>query len=97
MNIKKILKNHGLWLANDSQGAKADLSHTNLRYAIGNSEEVKSLQIEQWLIVYTKDVLAIGCQQHSIQNWFAFDDAKKSAMDKNALKWWQKWKDILKK
>jgi hypothetical protein len=78
----------------------ADIQHANLRGAslrgaIGNGEEIKTIQTEKWPIVYTRDVMAIGCEQHSIEDWFAFDDKHIKAMDEDALAFWRKWRPIL--
>src|SRR5574343_389740 len=73
----------------------ADLRGADLRLAIGNKEEVRSMQIEKWDIVFTKDVLAIGCQQHSIEKWRNFTDSEIHRMDSYALDWWKKWKDFV--
>jgi hypothetical protein len=38
----------------------------------------------------------IGCQKHKISDWFLFDDEQISSMHIDALKFWKKWKPILK-
>jgi hypothetical protein len=73
----------------------ADLRDADLRGAIGNGEEIKTIQTEIWPIVYTQDCMAIGCVQHSIEDWFAFDDKHIKAMDEYALAFWRKWRPIL--
>lgn len=72
-----------------------DLSGAKIRSAIGNGKEIKTIQTDQWVIVYTKTDMAIGCQQHSISDWLAFDDDRISEMDQSALEFWRKWKPIL--
>jgi uncharacterized protein YjbI with pentapeptide repeats len=79
----------------------ADLSHANLRDAnlrncIGNMEQIKSLQCDTWLISYTSTHLNIGCQTHTIEDWFDFSNDEISSMDNEALVWWKVWKPILK-
>ena len=75
---------------------EADLRGTNLRGAIGNNAEIKRLQSGHYAIAYTKTIMAIGCEQHSIDQWFAFEDQRILSMDgKTALKFWRKWKPIL--
>ena len=74
----------------------ADLSRANLRDADlsdanGNMNDVFSMRLELWPIVFTKDVLSIGCQQHSINNWKNFCDDEISDMSENALYFWKKW------
>ena len=73
----------------------ADLSGANLRYCIGNSKEVKSLQIGTYLISYTKDILNIGCQSHTLDEWKNFTDAEIEFMDTKALAWWKLNKYII--
>ena len=77
--------------------SSANLSYANLRYAAGNMREIKSLQVETYKITYTQDVMAIGCEQHSIKEWFEFDNKRILEMEgKKALEFWKKWKPILK-
>ena len=74
----------------------ADLQDANLRGAVGNLREVKSIEIfEYWEVTYTRTHMAIGCQQHKIADWWAFDDKTIRDMDLNALDWWRKNKDTL--
>jgi hypothetical protein len=37
-------------------------------------------------------VMAIGCEQHSIDKWMNFSDEEIDKMDTNALQWWEVWK-----
>ena len=73
----------------------ADLRDVNLRWCIGNMREIKSAQFDTYMISWSKDTLAIGCQQHSIEAWWGFDDDTIANMDKGALIWWKKWKPVL--
>lgn len=73
----------------------ADLSGTNLFGTIGNMRELKSMQCDTWSVTWTADTVQIGCQRHTIAEWWAFNDAAISNMDDKALVWWQKWKPIL--
>ena len=73
----------------------ADLGGANLRGAIGNMTQIKSMQIEQYQIVYTSDRLFIGCKNFSINEWKNFDDSEITKMDSGALEWWKNWKDII--
>jgi len=76
--------------------SSADLRSANLRYVeAGNSNEIKTIQDSKYRITYTATYMAIGCQQHTIEQWFKFSDKEISAMDNGALKWWNKWKPIL--
>jgi len=78
----------------------ADLSYANLRsanlsYAVGNSNQIKTLQTETYVVTYTNTVMAIGCKQYSIKEWKNFKDREIKKMDSKALEFWKKWKPIL--
>ena len=80
----------------------ADLTGANLRYAdldycIGNRGEIKSIFIsEVYPITYTSEVIQIGCENHTIKDWFDFDDKKILSMDgKKALKFWRLNKELI--
>ena len=51
----------------DLRGAR--LVGADIRWCIGNGKEVRSLQVGQYAITYTKDVMAIGCMQHTLEEW----------------------------
>ena len=74
----------------------AYLGGANLRYCIGNSKQIKTIQTETYYITYTDKVMAIGCKQHTIEEWFNFDDETIDKMNKGtSLEWWAKWKPRL--
>ena len=73
----------------------ANLRGANLRWCIGNMHEIKSAQFDTYDVTWTKDALAIGCQQHPIKEWWQFDDTTITNMDRDALLWWKKWKLVL--
>ena len=73
----------------------ANLRAADLRWCIGNMREIKSTQFDTYDVTWTKDALAIGCQQHPIKEWWQFDDATITSMDRDALLWWKKWKLVL--
>ena len=75
--------------------SSADLRGANLRWCIGNMREIKSAQFDTYDVTWTKDTLAIGCQQHPIKDWWQFDDTTITNMDRDALLWWKKWKLVL--
>ncbi len=52
----------------------ANLSGANLNNCIGNGKEIKSIQTSKYWIVYTKDVMQIGCENYAIEKWFNFTD-----------------------
>jgi hypothetical protein len=57
--------------------------------------EWKSMQIDTYRIGFNKNILTIGCEQHTIVKWKSFTDERISKMDNNALVWWNKWKDFI--
>ena len=73
----------------------ADLRAADLRWCIGNMREIKSAQFDTYDVTWTKDALAIGCQQHPIKEWWQFDDATITKMDGDMPLWWKKWKLVL--
>ena len=83
----------------DLRGAnlrEADLREACFAYCIGNNKEIKTLQTGSWTIVYTKTHLFIGCETHSIKEWFKFTDNRINSMAPSALTFWRKWKPALK-
>jgi len=75
---------------------RANLSEANIRYCVGNGKEIKTIQTDLYHIAYTKDTMAIGCEQHSIEAWFSFSDETIAAMDEGRyLEWWEKNKETL--
>ena len=73
----------------------ANLSDANLVGASGNCREVRAIQCDIWPVTYTAERMQIGCQNHAIAEWFAFNDGEIAAMDRRALAWWAVWKPIL--
>jgi hypothetical protein len=73
----------------------ANLTGADLWVTIGNTVEIKSLQLERWPVTYTADRLQIGCENHAITEWFEFSDNRISEMDQYALEWWCKYKSVL--
>ena len=93
------LREADLWGAN-LRGAnlrEADLRGANLWGVVGNSIDIKSGQFETYPFAYTDKVLQIGCECHDIDAWWCFDDDRILGMDgEKAVKFWTKWKSILK-
>jgi hypothetical protein len=79
----------------DANLSGASLSGASLRSTIGNQGQIITIQTDVWQIVYTSDVMQIGCQRHSINDWLVFSDDHISKMDSKALEFWKKWKPIL--
>ena len=92
------LRGANLWSA-DLKGAdlwSADLRGADLMDCNGNMTHIKSVFCGQYPVTYTVDVMQIGCQRHSIAEWWEFDNKRILEMDgKTALKWWRTWKPIL--
>ena len=73
--------------------AGANLAGANLNGLSGLNGWVKCIQIEDWPITYTSEVMQIGCQRHSHEEWRGFSDAEIRRMDgMKALTFWHKWK-----
>jgi len=79
----------------DADLGGADLRDARLNHSIGDKTYVKSMQIEEYSIVYTSYRLFIGCKSFSFDEWKEFSDAEISRMDSGALEWWKKWKDTI--
>ena len=99
-----ILPSVKLGLAVKAAIAKgADLYGANLYgadlLAYGNMSQIKTLQLEEWQIGYTKDTMQIGCQRHEIEKWRKWNTeaGRKwiSMMDSGALEWADKWLDLV--
>jgi len=81
----------------------ADLSGADLRElgsmwgVTGNLREVKAIQADIWPVTYTATHMQIGCQFHTLAEWWAFNDEEIGRMDSKALDWWAVWKPILQK
>ena len=79
----------------------ADLSGAYLRGAdlngvSGLNDWIKCIQVEDWPISYTSEVMQIGCQRHTFDAWKNFSDAQIRAMDgRRALTFWAKWKETI--
>jgi uncharacterized protein YjbI with pentapeptide repeats len=73
----------------------ANLIDANLIGANGNLRELKTMQIETYSISFTKDILQIGCKRFSHTEWENFSDDEINKMDKQALSFWNKWKNFI--
>ncbi len=87
--------------------SSADLSYADLRSAdlsyaasiwgaVGNLSQIKSVQCDLWPVTYTAERMQIGCQFHTLAEWWAFSDEEIQEMDSRASAWWSIWKSILK-
>ena len=74
----------------------ADLSGADLNGVCGLNDWIKNIQIEDWPISYTSEIMQIGCQRHPLDAWRNFSDAEIRAMDgKKALTFWHKWRETI--
>ena len=73
----------------------ADLSGVRCSSCIGNGKEITTLQTPYWPVVFTRTDMAIGCEQHSIEDWRKFKDSRIKLMDEDALEFWKKYKDMI--
>ena len=73
----------------------ANLIGANIRYVIGNGMEIKTIQTDTWAITYTSETMSIGFQQHTLKEWFGFNEKQIKDMGKRELEFWTKWKPIL--
>jgi hypothetical protein len=84
------LQNADLQYAN-LQGA--DLQNTNLRWMFGDGERIKTIDDHYRIVIMLEyGVMAIGCEQHNINEWMNFSDEEIHKMDTGALQWWKVWK-----
>ena len=74
----------------------ADLREADLNGVCGLNDWIKNIQIEDWPISYTSEILQIGCQRHPLDAWRNFSDAEIRAMDgRKALTFWHKWRETI--
>ena len=111
INLTEVLDNHAKWLRGEVEGKRADLRGANLEGAnlrdadlrdvklwntVGNSKEIKYLQLETYNITYTSSHLQIGCENHPIEDWETFSNERILQMNgKKALVFWNKWRDMI--
>jgi hypothetical protein len=50
----------------------------------------------KWNITITDNHIQIGCELHTIKQWFSYKDSRISKMDFNALDWWLRNREWLK-
>ena len=76
--------------------SKANLDNASLMNCAGDNKFIRSIQSGKYVIVLAYGVMQIGCERHSISDWWEFSDDEIAKMDTDALNWWKKWKPILK-
>ena len=73
-----------------------NLSSDNLRFiSSADGSVLACINAGKYQVVAASDRVAIGCQMHSVEDWFNFDDDKISRMDDGALEWWKQWKELV--
>jgi hypothetical protein len=74
----------------------ANLQDIKINGCVGNGVEILSLAMIKYSVAYTKDILAIGCRQHTHKEWLEFSAEEISEMDYGVSEgWWKKWKEHL--
>ena len=75
----------------------ADLRCADLWGVSGNRSEIKSIFISKvYAITYTHEIMQIGCENHTISDWWSFSDNEILGMNgRTALKFWHKYKDFI--
>jgi carbonic anhydrase/acetyltransferase-like protein (isoleucine patch superfamily) len=64
---------------------------------IRHQNDCKNIIGERYNITITPKYIKIGCQHHTKEEWWKFTDREILEMDgKDGLKWWTKWKPLLK-
>ncbi|MGR8034450.1 pentapeptide repeat-containing protein [Acinetobacter baumannii] len=71
----------------------ADLRDADLRGAKASPLIVYGLRWD--VIISGLGKMRIGCQEHSIEDWKSFDDARITGMDSEALEFWNQYKSML--
>ncbi|HEM7101719.1 TPA: pentapeptide repeat-containing protein [Acinetobacter baumannii] len=76
----------------------ADLFGANLRGADLSGAKASPLIVYglRWdVIINGLGKMRIGCQEHSVEDWKSFDDARITRMDSEALEFWNQHKSML--
>ena len=91
VNLRKAYLTHALLTGAILEGAILD--GVDLRGCEGNDKEIRNINGLLYPITYTKDILQIGCEKHTPQEWYGFTDDIIDEMDVNALYFWQEHKE----
>lgn len=76
----------------------AHLIGANIRYATGNGREIVNLDYKGvYVVVFCLPAgqIAIGCKQHSYEEWCEFSDDEISEMSSYASIFWNRYKDLI--
>ena len=77
--------------------AHANLTGVSLFNTIGDGYYVKTIRISNvYPITYTADRIQIGCENHSIAEWRAFDNERIATMDgQQGISFWATYRDVI--
>jgi uncharacterized protein YjbI with pentapeptide repeats len=82
-----------LTILEDAVFSEANVDDADIRYCTGNGKDICSIFLDNWQVCFTRNTMAIGCQQHSIDTWQGFLDCEIQELSYyDALSWWKKWK-----
>ena len=78
----------------------ANLYGANLWGTVGNMREIKSLQLDTWVVSWIMDqenkvTLQIGCQKHPLEMWVKIDPRWIATLDHKAADWWGKYREFI--
>lgn len=78
---------------------RANLTWANLTGADGKKTTIEKTPIQisglRWhIIIFDKD-MRIGCEYHSLADWWLYDDARIKKMDRTALEFCNQYKTML--
>jgi hypothetical protein len=77
----------------DTNLQDTNLQDADLRWALGDGKIIKTISVHYRIVIMLEyGVMAIGCEQHSIDEWMNFSDEEIDKMDTDALQWWKVWK-----
>jgi hypothetical protein len=80
-------------------GVGADLVDVTISKPNGEKITLKNTPLQilglKWIVIIFDKDMRIGCEFHSIQDWWLFNDDRISKMDEHALTFWRANKAML--
>jgi hypothetical protein len=77
----------------DTNLQDTNFQDTNIRGVLGDGKRIKTIDDYYRIVIMLEyGVMAIGCEQHNINEWMNFSDEEIHKMDTGALQWWKVWK-----
>ena len=73
----------------------ADLSGAVLWSTTGDGKYIRSMQLPVYNVAVVGEVVQIGCQQHTIEEWAKFSVLRIAKMDEQAIGWWHTYKELV--